>query len=136
MKEINEIWKDIEGYEGIYMISSKGRVKSLKFGKEKILKNLKNTCGYLFVSLCKNGKFKNYLIHRLVASAFIDNPNNLSQINHKDEDKTNNRIDNLEWCDSSYNINFGTRTEKIQKPVLQFTKQGEFVKKMGWCYTS
>ena len=129
---IKEIWKPIEGYPD-YEVSNMGRVKSLKFGKEKILKGVKDKNGYLIVDLYKEGKQKHYLIHRLVASAFIDNPNNLPQVNHIDEDKTNNRVENLEYCDSSYNTNFGTRTERIVKansiPILQFTKSGEFVKK-------
>jgi len=130
-----EIWKDIEGYPN-YQVSNMGRVKSLNYrrtGKEKIIKGSKNNSGYLTVTLSKEGKMKSYFIHRLVASAFLDNPNNLQQVNHKDENIKNNCVENLEWCDSSYNVNFGTRneriTQRIQKPILQFTKQGEFVKK-------
>ena len=133
---IKEIWKPIEGYNGLYQVSNMGRVKSLgnnKTRKEKILKLHSDKDGYLKVQLHKEGKKKNYLIHRLVAQAFIDNPNNLPQVNHKDEDKTNNCAENLEYCDSSYNTNFGTRNERIVKansiPILQFTKSGEFVKK-------
>ena len=129
----NEVWKDIEEYEGLYQISDKGRVKSLKFGKERIMKPGNNGDGYLFVWLWKNGERKKYKIHRLVAQAFLHNPNNLPQVNHKDEDKTNNRVENLEFCDRKYNCNYGTRTkrqaEKTSKPVIQFTKSGEFIKK-------
>lgn len=138
---MEEIWKDIEGYEGFYQISSLGRVKSLKFGKEKILKPCfaKNK-GYAMITLCKNGENKGFNIHRLVAKAFIPNPDNLPQVNHKDEDKSNNVVwinddgsidydkSNLEWCDEKYNCNYGTRNEKgantrlnyptISKPVL------------------
>lgn len=121
-----EIFKDIEGYEGFYQISNLGRVKALGNGgsnasKEKILKqgkNRKNKYGYLQVKLFKNGNGKKYFIHRLVAQAFIPNPQNLEQINHIDEDKTNNNVINLEWCDHKYNINFGTRTKKTSKQVL------------------
>lgn len=102
-----EEWKDIDGYEGLYQISNLGRVKSLKFGKEKILKPKKGK-GYLRIGLCKKGKYKHYYVHRLVASTFIENPYNLPQVNHKNEDKTNNSVDNLEWCTSKYNINYGT----------------------------
>lgn len=127
-----EIWRDIEGYPN-YQVSSEGRVKSLKYGKEKILKNIKNNTGYLSVNLCKEGKIKHYLIHRLVAYAFMNNPDNLPQVNHKDENKTNNRVENLEYCDSRYNTNFGTRNEKIAerktKRILQFTLDGELVRK-------
>lgn len=112
-----EIWKNIEGYEE-YQISTHGNVKSLRFGKERILKPATNKKGYLRVILSKQGKLKGYLIHRLVAEAFIDNPNNYQQVNHRDEDKANNYIENLEWCTPKYNINYGTRTEKISKQVL------------------
>lgn len=129
---IKEKWCPIKGYEGLYQVSDKGRVKSLKFGKERILKSARDTGGYLLVALCKNGEQKTYKVHRLVAQAFIPNPNNLPEINHKDEDKTNNSAQNLEWCDSKYNNNYGTHNqrsaEKRSKPILQFTKDGEFVK--------
>lgn len=124
-----EIWKDIEGYEGLYQVSNLGRVKSLKFNKEKIIKGSKGGGGYLQVILCKEGKIKFHKVHRLVASAFLENPDNLPEINHIDEDKTNNITTNLEWCDCKYNINYGSRTEKTQKPILQFTKNGEFVRR-------
>ena len=126
-----EIWKDVKDYEGHYQVSDKGRVKSVKFGKEIFLKQ--GSCrGYLQVGLHKNGKYKTYKVHRLVAQAFIQNPNNLPEVNHLDENKENNCVDNLEWCDGKYNMNYGTRTqrvtEKLSKPVLQFTKSGEFVR--------
>lgn len=100
-----EIFKDIEGYED-YQISNLGNVKSLRFGKEKILKPVKDGKKYLCVVLYKQGKHKMCKVHRLVAQAFIPNPNNLPQINHKDEDKTNNQVNNLEWCDCQYNIDY------------------------------
>ena len=123
-----EIWCPIKGFEGQYQVSDQGRVKSLKFGKERILKPIRDKDGYLLVNLCKNGEIKQCLVHRLVAQAFIPNPNNLPQVNHRDEDKTNNSVQNLEWCDQKYNINYGTRTDRCSKPVLQFTKSGEFVR--------
>lgn len=138
MKNVMEIWKDVEGYEGLYQISSKGRVKSLGNGssgnsKEKILKGLNDKYGYLQVNLYKEGKQKTFKVHRLVAKAFLDNPYNLPQVNHKDEDKTNNCVDNLEWCNCEYNINYGTRTERFIKsksiPILQFSKNGEFIRR-------
>ena len=116
-----EIFKDIEGYEGLYQVSNYGSVKSLgnsKTRKEKVLKPFNTTKGYLQVELSKQGKRKNYYIHRLVAQAFLQNPNNLPEINHKDEDKTNNHVTNLEWCDRKYNINYGTLKEKLSKPVI------------------
>ena len=111
-----EIWKDIQGYEGKYQVSNLGRVKSLNYhrsGKERILKYLINTRGYLTTMLYKNGIGKNVRINRLVAQAFIENPENLPEVNHIDEDKTNNRVGNLEWCSHEYNTNFGTRNERI-----------------------
>ena len=130
-----EIWKDIKGYEGLYQISSHGRVKSL-FRYKKILKPALQTKGYFYVSLCKPNK--NFTIHRLVAEAFIPNPDNLPCVNHKDEDKTNNHVDNLEWCTYEYNLNFGTRNERISesllnhtntsKKVYQYTLDGKFIK--------
>lgn len=118
-----EIFKDIEGYEGLYQISNLGSVKSLGNGnsnnsKEKILKPTKDKKGYLYVDLYKDGKRKTYKVHRLVAQTFIENPNNLPQVNHKDEDKTNNAVENLEFCDAKYNINYGTRNEKISKQLM------------------
>lgn len=115
-----EIYKDIQGYEG-YQVSNHGNVKSLGNGKsrkEKILKPFNNTKGYLQVTLCREGKQKQHLVHRLVAQAFIPNPQNLPQVNHRDENKTNNNVENLEWCDCVYNINYGTRTEKTSKQVI------------------
>lgn len=128
---MNEVWKPIEGYED-YLVSNLGRVKSLKFGKEKILSPGHNGWGYLDVGLCKNGQKKHQLVHRLVALAFIPNPKNLPEVNHKNEDKTNNRADNLEWVSSKENINYGTRTlraaEKLSKKILQFTLDGTFIR--------
>lgn len=126
-----EYWKPVVGYEGHYQVSNFGRVKSIKFGKEIILKqNIRG--GYYIVNLSKNGIVKTYLVHRLVAEAFIDNTDNLPQVNHKDENKLNNNVDNLEWCTHEYNINYGTRnkkaSKKLSKPVLQYTLDGEFVR--------
>lgn len=136
-----EEWRDIKGYENLYQISSRGRVRSLNYnktGKIKLLKPAKKNNGYLNVVLHKDGKMKNYLVHRLVAEAFIPNPDNLPEINHKsEEDKTDNRVECLEWCDRRYNCNYGTRNQRVaekrSKPVLQYDKQGNFIKK--WAST-
>lgn len=92
-----ENWKDIEGYDGDYQVSSLGRIKSFKNGKEKILKLQKQKTGYLTINLCKNGKMKNSRINRLVAEAFIPNPENLPEVDHINSDKTDNRVENLQW---------------------------------------
>ena len=122
---MEEIWKDIEGYEGLYKISNMGRVKSIKFNKEKILFLQKDKYGYLRVGLRKMGKLKNYFVHRLVAEAFIPNPNNLPIVNHKDENKQNNCVENLEWCTVKYNNSYATalfqRKEKLKKKIVQYT---------------
>ena len=113
----NEIWKTIEDYED-YEVSNYGRVKSLNYRKskqEQILKQGTNKYGYQVVALYKDGKQKMFLVHRLVAMSFISNPNNYEQVNHKDEVKTNNNVDNLEWCNCKYNINYGSWIEKHSK---------------------
>ena len=106
-------WKAIDCYEGLYEVSDLGRVKSLKYGKEKILKPGRGLNGYLQVSLYKDGKAKPYKVHRLVAKAFIPNPNHLETINHKDEVKTNNKVGNLEWMSIKDNDNYGTRNKRV-----------------------
>lgn len=130
----NEEWKPVVGYDGLYQVSNMGRVKSLsnEFSrKEKILRQGKNKYGYLVVNLCKEGKRKNFTVHRLVGNAFLENPSNLLMINHKDEDKTNNCVDNLEWCTNSYNQKYGNCpkkiAEKLSKQVYQYTKDYELV---------
>ena len=102
-----EIWKDIEGFEGRYQISNLGNVMSLNYkahGYPALLTNKVNNQGYAWVELVKDGIRKPMLIHRLVAKAFIANPNNFPIINHKDENPLNNRVENLEWCNQSYNM--------------------------------
>lgn len=107
--QIKEIWKPVKGYEELYEVSDLGRVKSHWYGREKILKPVKTKDGYLQVCLCRNGKVKRFLVHRLVATAFIPNTFGLPEINHKDENPLNNAKFNIEWCDRRYNINYGTR---------------------------
>lgn len=139
MKEC-EIWKDVKDYEGLYQVSNLGRVKSLgndKTRKEKILK-LKNVRGYLLIKLCKDGKQKFFAVHRLVAQHFIPNSLNLPEINHKDENKENNCLENLEWCDRTYNINYGTRNERVaekrSKNVYQYDISGNFIREWKSAY--
>ena len=127
---MEEIWKTIEDYEN-YMVSNLGRVYS-KRSKRYLKSSLTSSGkGYQHISLCKDGKAKSFMIHRLVAEAFIPNPDNLPCVNHKDENKMNNCIDNLEWCTAQYNNTYGTiiqRTKKkISKVVEQYTLDDEFV---------
>ena len=117
---MEEIFKDIKGYEGLYQVSNKGRVRILNYRKTGVCR-IKKTYfknGYERLSLCKNGKYKNYFVHRLVANTFLQNPYDLSQVNHKDEDKTNNCVSNLEWCTAKDNINYGTRNERVSKSMI------------------
>lgn len=126
---MTEIWKDIPNYEGLYQVSNFGNVRNIKSNR---IKTIYEHNGYFKVSLCKNSKQLNYFVHRLVAEAFIDNPNNLPQVNHKDETRDNNSIDNLEWCTNEYNLNYGTYPQRIlgisSIPVIQKTKTGEVIK--------
>lgn len=124
---MQEIWRDIEGYENLYKVSNLGRVKSLRFGKEKILKAIKNNNGYAIIFLRKEGNTKYYAVHRLVATAFLQNPNNLPQVNHKDEDKMNNRVDNLEFCSAKYNINYGTHNQMVSESLTNNLKTSKKV---------
>lgn len=116
-----EIWKSLKGYEGLYEISNTGKIKSLTYNK--LLKPVVQK-GYVYIHLCKNSKDKAYLLHRLVATTFIPNPDNLPEVNHKDENKLNNKAENLEWCDSKYNSNYGTRNKRKSKPI-QCVETGE-----------
>lgn len=124
---MKEIWKDIKGYEGLYQVSNKGNVKSLNYrhsGKEGILRPMFNSNKYLIVNLYKNGNHKNLFVHRLVLMTFapINNMDKL-EVNHKDENKQNNNLNNLEWCSRSYNNNYGSRTQRSAQsqsiPVVQ-----------------
>lgn len=100
----NVIWKPVVGYEGLYEVSNTGLVKSLnKYKKPRLLKLTKRTDGYLGVVLCRDKTQRTFTVHRLVANAFLPNPDDLEMINHKDENKTNNHVNNLEWCTRAYN---------------------------------
>lgn len=127
---MKEVFKDIPGYEGKYQVSNLGRVKSLdynKTGKERILKLRQNNSGYLYVILCKNGKLKNYLVHRLVATTFIENPDNLPCVNHKDLNRHNNKVSNLEFCTYYYNNTYNNR-HKIHSRKVGCFKNNKLIK--------
>ena len=150
MEEI-EVWKDIPDYPN-YQISNYGRVKSLNYRntkQEQIIKLSKNSKGYLYVDLFKDGKRKRFLVHRLVCLTYLKNPENLPCMNHKDENPLNNRVENLEMCSYEYNMNYGTILERKSKalkgrklseehkrkiseahsiPIIQYTKDGIFVR--------
>lgn len=119
MPSMQEIWRDVKDYKGLYKISSNGRVWSCR--QNKVLKLHTCQSGYWFIGLHKAGKVKSYKVHRLVAQHFIPNPNNLPEVNHIDEDKSNNGVDNLEWTTHKENCNHGTRikrcADKHCKPV-------------------
>lgn len=108
---MEEVWADIEGYENLYAISSKGRCWSYKTNK--FLKETINNDGYLRFSLFKNGKHQRYLAHRLVAKSFVANPNQYPEINHINENVKDNYVENLEWCTHKQNINYGSRNKKV-----------------------
>lgn len=126
---MTEIWKAIKGYEGLYEVSNLGNVRSLNrtvrrrqgyiIKKGRILIPFyEEKKGYYQVALAKDGKVKKHRVHRLVAVAFLENPFNYTDVNHKDEVKTNNNVDNLEWCTRKYNNNYGTKPERTRKAMM------------------
>lgn len=138
-----EIWKDVTGYDGIYQVSNLGNVRSLpltrkmKNGVErsyegKMLNPSESKDGYLVVDLSVDGKRKTTKIHRMVAEAFVNNPLNLPVVNHKNENKHDNRASNLEWCSIRYNLRYGTtqkrRAHKIGWKVRMFSEEGKYIK--------
>ena len=148
---IKEEWKDILNYEGMYQVSNLGKVRSLDrirrngvndsdicIQKGQMLKQAKQKAsGYMFVSLSKNGITKGFTVHRLVAQAFIPNPNRYGCVNHKDENRQNNRVDNLEWCTYKYNNNYGTKIQRYKqtmrsncgRKINQYDLEGNFIRK-------
>lgn len=142
---MKEIWKDIKGYEGIYQVSSLGRVRSNRnrfFGESgwKLMSIATNKKRYPKLVLHKDGKRKNFDVHRLVAEAFIPNPEGLEYVNHISENTSDNRVENLEWCTASYNSSYCTSPErrqisairngskKAKRALLQFSKDGKFIR--------
>lgn len=150
---MQEEWKDIVGYEGIYRVSNQGKVLSLNYGpkgknhfinnSERVMRQTKSNCGYLQVMLYKDGKPKVKYVHRLVAEAFIEKVDGMNQVNHKDGDKTNNSVENLEWVSARQNtrhaINAGLRPvnqiigkhgtdNPLTRTVIQCDTNGNVVK--------
>ena len=139
-----EIWKtaiyDDVVYEGLYQVSNLGNILSLNYrntGRAELMNPWEDKDGYLKIGLRKNRKTDFILVHRLVAQTFLPNPDNYPQVNHKDENKANNRVENLEWCDGKYNHNYGTINQriskantngKLSKPVLQLSLTGELIR--------
>lgn len=147
---MQEIWKDIKGYEGLYQISNLGNVKSLRrkvynhYIKERLLNPVIIKKGYLQIKLRKENNYKHFKVHRLVAQAFIPNPKNLPQVNHKDGDKTNNCVDNLEWVTEKENMRHAVKNNLLKdvsgnnnpncKKVNQYDLQGNFIKQWNSFY--
>lgn len=137
-----EVFKDVEGYEGIYKIGNRGTVLSVSFRNNKICKpqikimhGFDNGKGYLVVSLSKNGKKKNYYVHRLVAKAFIEKQSGKSFVNHKDFDRKNNAVENLEWCTQKENIRYSSERMRHEKTVCKVSNTGEkYIMKRGKRY--
>lgn len=137
-----EIWKDIKGFEGFYQVSNLGRIRSLarkskgRWGQKIfngiVLQPVVSDRGYIKARLYKSGKGITIRVHRVVAEAFVPNPHNYAEVNHKNEIKTDNRSENLEWSDRKHNCQYGTRTkrqsEKLSCPIRQITKSGEVVR--------
>lgn len=119
-------WYDIKGYEGLYQINKLGEIKTLR--SNKIMKYGYTTKGYKQVGLYKNKKCKHLYVHRLVAETFIPNFNNLPLVNHKDENRQNNCVDNLEWCTNQYNLKYGNTQKNKKRKVLQYDLYGNFIK--------
>lgn len=140
---MEEVWKPVKGFEGLYEVSNFGRVKSLsryvrnsqdrgdRLIRSRFLKQCEDTEHYLLVGLHKDGKQTMRKVHRLVAEVFLDNPHNFPQVNHKDENPQNNKLPNLEWCSARYNNNYGHHTGRqartCSKPIVQKTLTGQLV---------
>jgi len=129
-----EEWKPVKGFEGLYEVSNYGRIKFLsRSGRTDFIKRIissKTRCNYWRVSIYHNGICKQYAVHRLVAIAFIPNPNNLPQVNHKDENKLNPIASNLEWCDQKYNSRYGTMPERMRRHMIRRRNEGYNIPKV------
>lgn len=130
---MKEMWKPVPGYEGRYLVSNLGAVVSATTGKPMSLSV--NPRGYFKVTLHNGRKLRTFTVHRLVAICFVENQNQYREVNHIDENKLNNRADNLEWCTRKYNVSYGSRISKqqvkVSKPVIQYGKTNEPLAKFG-----
>lgn len=145
---MEEVWKDIQNYEGLYQVSNLGSVKSFYYGKEKILRPGKTHYGYLEVNLRMNNTSSMKKVHRLVCEAFLSNPENKTQVNHINGIKTDNRLDNLEWCTNSENqkhsfsilgrksVNYGKfgSDNSKSKVIIRYTINNEYIDEFNGCY--
>ena len=109
-----EVWEPVVGYEGLYEVSNTGKLRN---AHKETVKPFPNAAGYYRVNLCRNGERKAKFVHRLVAEAFIDNAFGYPQVNHKDENRANNAVENLEWCSAEYNTNYGTRNQRASESM-------------------
>lgn len=126
---MEEIWKPVPEYNGNYEASNLGRIRSSK--TKRILRQANHRQGYKLVRLYKNGKGTTKTVHRIIASAFIENPENLTEVNHKDENKSNNSAENLEWCSRIYNANYGTGIERRNAIVKAGILEGRIKTRKG-----
>lgn len=127
---MEELWKPIKDYEGLYEVSNLGRIKSLHYyggDRQIVMSQHKRNDGYLTIGLSKDGKVKTFTVHRIVASAFLPNDDCLEMINHKDENKSNNCVENLEWCSRSYNQVYSMNLHKERRKLFadNFRKNGD-----------
>ena len=136
---MEEVWKPVKGYEGLYEVSNLGRVKSLNYmhtGKEGILKANKDNDGYLHVNLYKNNKMKSCTIHRLVAIAFVENPEGYNEVNHIDKNRENSKASDLEWCSRQYNVDYSQSKavigiNKVSGLIVEFVSAKEAARQIG-----
>lgn len=133
MEEFKEEWRPAVGYEGLYEVSNTGkvaRVKGYHCRKRHLMRTFINNSGYVCTRLCKNNHGKTELVHRMIALAFIPNPNNYPQINHKDCCKTNNNVSDLEWCTGKYNSNYADHKQKQSESHINNLEKNKLAKKV------
>ena len=126
---MEEIWKPVPGYEGLYEASTLGNIRNAINGR--VLRQSNHRQGYKLVGLHKDKKLKTHTVHRLIAKAFIENPNGYNEVNHKDENKANNNIENLEWCTRMYNVHYGTGLARKQALNAIAIKEGRTSKNVS-----